>query len=914
MLAIRILGPLEVERDGELVGIPGVKTRILLTRLALEVGTVVPTERLVDALWGEDPPAQTANALQARVSELRRVLGTSVVVSRGRGYMLAVEPQSVDSRRAAELVADARRVASAHPDLASDRYSAALALWRGGPGVGMADHSWGFSALPPLDELRLAAFEERADIELTGGRGRLLVGDLTELVADNPLRESLVELQMRALVACDRQAEALAAYRDLRARLVEQLGLEPSPRLRLLETRILAQDPTIFGTPSTDARPHDSSGRVAMNAEPLRRREMVSLPSPLSSFIDRPAEKAAAIDLLGRRRLVTITGPGGAGKTRLAIEAARSVAVPLDGIWFVSLETAESLDQIHEALLAVVGASGSDAAAALSDRLRFATLLLVLDTCEHLVEVLGEMLQRLLEEAPGLRILATSQRALNVTGEALLPLGSLPPAVAAQLFVDRARDLTPDFRLDDGDDSRQLVDEICAQIDCLPLAIELAAGRCDVLSLSEIADHLRSDFGVLRDVRSNRAARHQTLEATISWSYNLLFPDAQLLLQALSSFVGGAPIDGLLSAATSLGLPAEEVLDLLGHLVARSVVAVKRDPAGSRYRLLDSIRAFARARAIDDGRQVAIATAHAAWVVEFATAAIEGMRTDAQIAQLARVRAEWSNIDGGLTWLMLHDAARALDLASDLYYAWMILGDGRAGASRIEQALGAAGEAAGADQRALAHARGAQLLASSDSVDRALALSAHAVRDAADGSDSVQAEVNAIRGRVLIHAGRFDEGLALQAEVRRHFETAGDAWGVAMARLTIGWAHALRGEHVDAARETCAALGGLTVDDAWITHAGHRLLGVLDTEVGRYEDALAHYAIALQTARAIGSATDEGQTLARIASTQILSGDLGAAADTLEAALTVSRFAGDHATVAAVALQLAALPGVAVDG
>ena len=900
MLSIRILGPLEVERSGQSVPIPGIKTRLLLIRLALEVGSVVSNERLFEAMWGDDPPANTANALQARASELRRALGPTVVIARARGYVLAVEPDSVDWHRAGALVTDARRLAPSNPELAVEHYTAALRLWRGRDSAGLVDLRSGFPIASPLDELRLAAFEERAHLELAAGRGRLLVGDVTAMTADHPLRESLIELLILSLAASGRQSDALAVYRDLRNRLVEQLGVEPSPRLQQVEAQVLAHDPATF---RIEDRPTTSDEHRA-----FAERATVSVPNPLSSFIDRPLELATLLGMLDRRRLVTITGPGGVGKTRLAIEAAHRIELPPDGTWFVTLEATHDLDQVHDAIVAVLGAPGADARTALSQRLRTARLLLVLDNCEHLSAPFGVLVSQLLEEAPGLRVLATSQRPIGIAGEALLLLGPLPREAAARLFVDRARDSAPDLFAGDHTDTQPFIDRICARIEDLPLAIELAAGRCDVLSLNEIADHLDQGLGVLRDVRSGRAARHRTLDSTISWSYNLLFPDAQVLLQALASFAGGAPFGGLQTVATSLGLPAGEVLDLLSHLVERSVVAIERDPAGSRYHLLDSIRSFASSRSIEDERHGAIAAAHAGWVVQMAGAAATGMRSDAQLAHLDSVRRERSNIDAGLAWLLSNDPVQALDVASALYYAWLLLGDGPAGALRIEHALIAAGPSAEAEQRALACARTAQLLARSGSIDRALEFVSAAEVDITDFPERSQLEVQALRGRVLIHAGRYDEGVALELDVWRRFEVVGDVWGAAMARLTIGWAHALRGEPDQAASETRSALAALaSTPDTRITHVGHRLLGVLDAGAGRWDSALEHYSIALDAARALGSAIDEGQTLARIATALSHRGDRSAAMTALGDALVVSRLAGDYVTARAVALQIEAL-------
>ena len=892
VLSIRMLGPLEIDRDGVPIVVRGRMTQALLVRLALDTGAVVSTDGLVDALWGDDPPAGATNALQVKVSELRRAIGAAQIVARRPGYVLDVAPDSVDALVAEALIAEARAEADADPESAAARYGRALALWRGPAMSSVTDAPFASSAAARWQELRLAAFEERSRLELAAGRTRPLIAELEATIAENPLREPLVEVLMSALAAEGRQVAALGAYRELRARLVADLGIDPSPRLQEIERRVLQQDPTVV----LAARP----ARVAPAPLPPTPGPTVRLPHPVSSFVQRRDDLTSVEQLLGTRRLVTITGPGGVGKTRLAVEVARRIATPTDGVWFVPLEAVVDVDGIPDALATALGVVGADTSSAIRERLRSAELLLVLDNCEHLGDELAVLIDELLQSAPGLRCLATSQRPIGIPGEARWPLGPLPRAKAVELFVERARDVSPHGAYDDV----ELIGGLCAQLDDLPLAIELAAGRCGVLSVQEIADRLHDRFSLLSDGRRGRSPRQQTLDATISWSYDLLFPDGQLALQAVAAFTGGASFAGIEAILTRIDVPPGEVFDLVTQLVDRSLVVPDHSTSSVRYGVLEGVRAFAGAQAVREGRAPLIGRAHAAWVSELARTARSGLRGTDQRSWLAAVRAERSNIDAALGWMAANEPLAALDVVADLYLAWMMLGDSEAGAARALRAVAdaGAGDDAGASAPDLALGRAeacaAQLLARTGATDRAVSLAERAAARVGDGPSADHAEVTSIVGRVLLHAGRYEEGCRLVADAGTRFVELGDHWGEAMAQLSIGWAEHLNG-HEDRAERACrAALDALSpATDGWVTHAAHRLLGVLAAEAGDYPRAFAEYGSALAAARAMGSTTDEGQVLARIAATQAQAGDRAAAAETYRVAWQLSRLAGDQVSV-----------------
>jgi predicted ATPase len=599
--------------------------------------------------------------------------------------------------------------------------------------------------------------------------------------------------------------------------------------------------------------------------------------------------------------LVTITGPGGVGKSRLAIEVARSVSTPIDGVWFVALEAVTDVGRVFDALAIGFGIAGPDASVAVRERLRNADLLLVLDNCEHLGDELAVVLHQLLQLAPGVRCLATSQRPLGISGEGRWPLGPLPRAAAVELFIERARDVAPRTAFDD----LELIEELCGRLDDLPLAIELAAGRCGVFTVREVVDRLADRFSLLRDVRGSRAPRHQTLDATISWSYDLLFPDSQVALQAISACPGGATLSALEEIMSGLDVPRDEVLDLVTHLSERSLILVDRTGPTARYGALEGVRSFATARAVTDGRTRAIRLSHASWVVDLGRRARAGVRGGDQHLWLTVVRTERANIDAALDWMATNAAVDALNLVSDLYLAWMMVGDSEAGAARALRAIATSDGAGSRMATARAEGCAAQLLARLGASAEAVTLARRAVARIEGGAEVDVVEVSSILGRVLIHDGRYDEGCDLVKATEARFETLGDSWGVAMARVSIGWAEYLRDRSDNAERYLESSLESLGASpDAWVTHAAHRLRGVVAAKGGDDASAVRHFEAALTGARALGSTTDEGQVLADLAAARARTGATAAAAETYRAARRVSHLAGDHVTLGLVHREL----------
>jgi predicted ATPase/DNA-binding SARP family transcriptional activator len=664
-----ILGPLAVSTDaGEPVVVPGAKVRVLLADLLTNRNRVVSADRLIDDLWGEDAPANPLGALQVRVSQLRKALNDAepgareLVESRSPGYLLRTP--AVDADRFAELA-----VAS---DV--DRLTAALALWRGDAYADMADEEFVRAEADRLAGLRLTVHERLAAARLDRGEHDLVAAELGELVSRHPLRESLRVLQLRALYAAGRQTEALDSYAELRKRLADELGLDPGPELADLHRRILEQDAGLSPPPKA---------AIIRN----------SLPARLDELVGRAEALAELRVLLPAQRLVTLIGPGGVGKTRLATEAAREQSPP-DGAHLVELAPLPAGDPgVAERVLTTLGVHEvAGAGVAPDDRLAAAVrerrMLIVLDNCEHVIEPAAALVARLLREAPGVTVLATSREPLGLTGELLweVPLLSLPDdernldavrrSAAARLFAARAAAQQRGFRLDER--TAPAVAQLCRRLDGLPLALELAATRVRSLGLAGVVDRLDDRFQLLSTAQRDLPPRQRTLTAVIGWSWDLLDAADRRVLARLAVFRDGATAEA-----------AERVcgadLDTLARLVDRSLVVLDDGGAEPRYRLLESVAAFALDR-LDN--PAGVRAEHAAYFTDFAEHADPHLRGAEQQRWLARLDAETANLRAALA----HGGG--LRLANALTWYWILRG-------RLTEARRALTPAGGPGEQAL---------------------------------------------------------------------------------------------------------------------------------------------------------------------------------------------------------------------
>jgi predicted ATPase/DNA-binding SARP family transcriptional activator len=916
-LRIALLGPLEVRAGPGLpvVEVAGPRLRRLLLRLALDPGRVVTTGQLVDAVWDQDPPAGAANALQALVSRLRRVL-PDAVESSPAGYRLAVPTEAVDANRFEALALAGRERLGADPGRARELLGEALDLWRGPALADAATAAFAGPAVARLEDLRLRALEDRVEADLAAGAGDRLVAELEELVAANPLRERLSGQLLRALAMAGRQADALGAYERLRARLAEELGIDPSPELQALHVAALRGQltpktpatppaPAAAGPPATTGQPPGGPPPAPPGPAPR-----TNLRSPITSFVGRGDDLTRITGAFAGARLVTLIGPGGAGKTRLAAEAAGRLLDRMpDGVFLVELAPVADPVDLPQALLSLFGArelrllaAPGTTAVAPMDRLVEAIgdrrMLLVADNCEHLVEAAAKLVDHLLARCPGLSVLATSREPLGIAGEVLHPVGPLAvpdgdvaPAEAltypaVRLLADRGAAARPGFAVDEATVGPVL--RICRALDGMPLAIELAAARLHALAPEQVAARLDDRFRLLADGRRS-VPRHQTLRAVIDWSWELLGPAEQVLLRRLSVFAGGATQEAaerVCAGPGPAGPAADEVLYLLAGLVARSlVVAADGDGAGVRYRMLETVRAYGAERLDEAGEHQALARAHAAWFLELAEAAEPELRRRDQLRWLDRVGAERDNLHAALRWATdSGDADTALRLAAALGWYWTLT------SARVE-ALEWTAKAlalAGGDPAARVQVLSFQALTTlSGGVDLApgLALGAEALAalDALPADEPRRSHpVLTILPALLAVFGNDDQAALRRLAADRDHP---DPWTAALSHLLAGFLQVNLGEAEAAEREFDQALARFRdLGERW--GAGQAMVARADLAAtrGHHRQAMATLEEALEALTGLGDREDVSQILIRRAGEHARAGQLAEAEADLAAA------------------------------
>lgn len=669
-MEFRLLGAVEVVDGDRTLPLGGPKPRALLAHLVVEAGRAVPRELLVDDLWGDDPPATVQDSLNVHLGGLRRVLGSRLHTER-HGYRLDAAPDEVDAMRFEAAVAAARQLGH-DPSAMATALRGALALWRGPVFGGIPVGRTAAAAAARLEEARLCVIEDRVEADLALGGHAELVAELTGLSVANPGRERLTGQLMLALHRCGRSADALEVYAAICRDLDDQLGVDPGEALVALSKAIYRGDPTLT---------------VSRGA---------SLPTSASRFVGRGMEIAAAGTLLATCRLLTLSGPGGSGKSRLAIELARAAAAGHpDGVWMIDLAPltpSASLSREVAATLGVRERPGQPLPALLAAWLQHRRCLLVLDNCEHLVGACADLASLLLEAAPGLRVLATSREPLAISGEVVFAVAGLSlsragdpdeaieAADAVRLLLDRAAAARPGFTLRPGDAARAAA--VCARLDGLPLAIELAAARLRNISLRELASWLEEHLDGLSGSRAVHA-RHRTMRAAIEWSHDLLDDSEQAVFRRLSVFAGGLDADAARAAVEGWEpIPGNiDILELCDRLANKSMVLAEPGPERTRYRMLEVVRQFAAGRLVEAGEEASARSRHAAWYRQL----IPDARTwsgSEQAMWVGRLGREVANVRAALGWY-LGDGWQpflALDMVGRLWWFWYmrgLLGEGR---------------------------------------------------------------------------------------------------------------------------------------------------------------------------------------------------------------------------------------------
>jgi predicted ATPase/DNA-binding SARP family transcriptional activator len=610
---VRFLDGLEVRVSGSVRSLGGPQARVVFAVLAAEAGTVVAVARLIDELWSDDPPRDAVGTIQTHVATIRRGLGEerNRLRTRDGGYVLDVRPDELDVHRFGALVRAADELRVLDPVTARDRFESALSQWRGEPLVGLSERSPRLaSEARRLSELRLTTLDDFAELCLELGDHAAAVAALERVVAAHPFRERSFGLLLRGLAAAGRRREALTRYVEYRRRLVEEVGVDPSPELQRTHLELLGA-PAV--APAASDEPDGSSADRVGAVAPVR------LPSFRTRLFGREHDLEALAELLDRERLVTITGVGGSGKTRLAVELCRLVQptyptgvhvvdlAPVRTGALVPATTARSLGVLHDPR---GGASVDQIVRFIGDTRR----LVMMDNCEHVIDACAEHVRALLDDCQHLSVVATSRVPLALDGERLWRLDRLAlprddasgEAASLRMLTDRVRAVRPEFTLDDG--NRSALVTICEQLDGLPLAIELIAARFAHLSPGEVAARLAvRRAALLRG--SRRVPRHRSMDTAIDWSYQLLDPTEQAFLRRLAVFADGADLASVTAVAGS-GAEEWEVLDLLGSLVTCSLLVVDEVDGCSRYRMLETIREFASRRLREAGEEWAARLAH----------------------------------------------------------------------------------------------------------------------------------------------------------------------------------------------------------------------------------------------------------------------------------------------------------------
>ncbi|AOS64548.1 BTAD domain-containing putative transcriptional regulator [Actinoalloteichus hymeniacidonis] len=900
-MLIALLGPLEVRTaDGTRIEIRGARLRGLLAALALEPGQLVPTTTLVDWIWGEHPPAEATNALQRLVSRLRKALPNESIDGRPNGYLLRAAPEDVDAARFEQLLDQAGE----GPRVQRVRLlREALGRWRGDAmqDIGLRDSARLDAAVTRLEERRLAALQERFELEIRLGHGPRLIAELTDAVATHPLREGLAAALMRALGAAGRGPEALLVYERTRTALADALGVDPSPELSALHLTLLR---------GGSMRQDEHRGG--------------NIRAELTSFVGRDTDLTGIAALIAGHRLVTLAGPGGAGKTRLATETARHLRDDLpDGVWLVELAAIGADGDPAQATLDALGlrdplrgdAPNSEPTDRVIAAIRDRETLLVLDNCEHLIDAAAAFAHRALGECGRLRILATSRQPLGITGEALwqvAPLvvpgqdataGEIAASSAVRLLRDRAAAVRTDLPEDAATVST--MGRVCRALDGMPLAIELAAARLRTMSLTQLADRLDDRFRLLTGGSRTAPPQHRTLRAVVDWSWELLTEDEGRVLRRLAVFSGGASLAAAEQVCAGVDIQPTQVFELLTALIEKSLVATADDGA-PRYRMLSLIQEYAAERLAAAGETEATRQAHLAYFTRLAEQADPNLRRAEQLEWLPILVGEHDNLGAAMRGaLAAGEADRAMRLASVAGFYWWLSGHKAEGMELITAAIDLPGEVPD-ETRALVYALMVMFV------------------DSGPGDEHQAEEWIRRAHRFSSHSPTGNHLLALVRPMERmlhgldvalpEWESLldnADPWVAALARLQLGKTYIMLGHAGEEAdRHLAMALDDFrSIGERWGISFAHSELADRMGMRGEFTRACRHYEQAIEAVGELGAIEDISRMRARQAQLHWLLGDATASAAALaEAQRTAERVTWPDA-LALLAVAMATLAG-----
>lgn len=870
-MEFRILGPLEVVADGEPLQMGTPRQRTVLGLLLARAGRIVSTDRLAEDLWEGALPETARHSLQVYVHRLRQALGAEAwrLQSRPPGYQLKVSVDELDVLRFEQLAADGHRaLVRGDTEVAVELLETAVGLWRGSflsdlPGV---------TALEPerarLEGLRLTTVEERIEADLRLGRHRVLAEEIQALLNEHPYRERLWGQLMLALYRTGRQGDAVQTFRQAQEVLAQRLGLDPSPWLSRLHERILLQD----------------AGLEASAAEHVARTDVPhAVPEPRDTFVGRQREGADLHGLIRTRRLVTLTGPPGCGKTRMAIELGLDLLDEFPhGVFFVPLADIEDPDRVAVTIAGALGLAtgGRPATEALTDHLRSRRTLLILDNFEHLLPG-APVVARLLDTAPQLTVLATSRAPLRLTGEQEYPLGALPvrnadaaphpaPNDAVALFADRAGAVDPRFVLDG--DTAPVVAAVVERLDGLPLAIELAAARLRVFPLEELHRRLDPALPLLTGGPADAAERQRTLEDAIRWSDELLAPDERTTLRRLGVFRGGFTTD-----AAEWVVSNEEIPDVVAGLSALVEAGLLQRPTGGyegRFTMLETVREYAIERLREAGEHDDVASRHHSFHADLVRQAEPELAGSGQGAWLERLDQERANLAAALRWVRQHDPEQALDMAGRMWRFWQLRGHLHEGRRWLEDVLDADASPRVARIKALVGLAGICYWQSDLDTART------AYREAADLAaklDDWPLELEALTGliaTIACHRGDLDAAAPVEQEIETLVEEHPEPFAVGMrmaasmlVRLFAGDLEGARavGEPLVAA---CRQMG-----ERWYEAEALRTLGLTSLIEGNARLAEDELRQALELANDAGDAGGMAMDLDRLGQAAVARGE-----------------------------------------
>ena len=887
-MQLRVLGPLEVVDDHDTaIPVRGAQLRRALATLSLHAPASTPIDVLNDVLWPDGAPSP--NALQALVSKLRKAIAPMTIDAAGSSYTLVLGSGEIDTHRFEQLVTAGREAAAAgRPESAMTHLDAALALWRARPYEDVADLPIGQAPAARLMSLREAAIALRLECRIGAGLIDVAAAELESLVVAEPLVERWWALLMIALYRQDRQADALRAFQQARTILGEELGLEPGPELRDLEARILQQDPTLG--------PSSTGVFTKQRRPPDQPRRSSQLPGRLSSFIGRAADIAALTGFLGRDRLVTIAGPGGAGKTSLAIEVGRRLDADPSPRRVVLIELAPLPrgGDVVGAVAGVLGAGDADLRATTGadtdmqrviDAIGEENIVLVLDNCEHVVAEASAFASTLLLQCERVTILATSREPLGVAGEQVWAIPPLTPEEAVELLTARAG--SAGVGLDTAAESRASANRLLDRLDGLPLAIELAAARLRSMSLHDLVDRIDDRFALLSVGPRSAEVRQQTLRNLVDWSHDLLDERERSLFRRLAAFSGGATLEAIetvcsdpIDAIGDERIGIRDVDALVARLVDKSLVIADHTATGVRYRMLQTLADYAGEQLIASGEAERVGHRHARYFAGLLAPVEVGLMGREQRRWMQWLRVEWANITTAMDHaLAVDDADTAIQLVAPLGWYFFMIDETAAGVEWLHAALACSGR--------------------SDPRLRSLALGSYAFL-ASTGPDPVNAAV--VAERALTTLDSYDDpateatvtGMYVMCQLfRGHIEAcrevyplteaaalrSGNRWSMAMATLVGAELTSLLGQPHEAESEMRRAADGFAaVGDRFsysicVAHAAE-----LAEIRGDYDPAIRMLEESLALAEDVGFSVRGLATRSRLANLETLRGNLALAA------------------------------------